>query len=212
MSSAMQSVACRGPRMALSTPQARWATRAGLALGAHQGGGERRLALGQAVRRLGEQRARQRVDAHQLAAQGTRFRYASRIWSLRQLASSRVAMTAWPSSGAGCARRCPAQVVVEQAGQLHGQRAGAARARVPQVGPGGGGDGAPVHSAVLVKALVLRQHQRVRSAGEMSASRTQAPRRACASVRTRSIGSPWRSRISVSEGRCSARTASKLCA
>src|SRR2546429_4236622 len=42
---------------------------------------------------------------------------------------------------------------------LHGDGAGAARALVPEVAPGGGGHGGPVHAAVLVEALVLAEHQ-----------------------------------------------------
>jgi hypothetical protein len=57
-----------------------------------------------------------------------------------------------PLAQVGCVR------AVEQARQLHGQGAGTARALVPQIAPSGGRGGAPVHPAVLVKALVFRQH------------------------------------------------------
>ena len=49
---------------------------------------------------------------------------------------------------------------VEQAGQLHRQGAGTARALVPKVAPGSGRHRLPVHPAVLVKAPVFTQHQR----------------------------------------------------
>ena len=52
------------------------------------------------------------------------------------------------------------EIVVEQAGELHGDGGRATRLFVPEVGPSCCRDRLPVNATVLVKALVFGQHQR----------------------------------------------------
>jgi hypothetical protein len=129
---------------------------------AHQRGGDRRLARVQPVRGLAEQRAREGVNAGDLAAKWHQVEVGLQDLVLAPVGFQaqrrrRLADLARHAAPAGAAR----VVLVEQAGQLHGQRAGAARAAVPQVAEGGRSHGAPIDAAVLIKATVLRQHQRL---------------------------------------------------
>ena len=92
---------------------------------------------------------------------GTELRYASRISLFFQRASSRVAVTAWPSFWPTLRPpRGRAQAVVDQAGELHRQGRRAARSRVPDVAPGARRHRLPVDAAVLPEAPVLAQHDR----------------------------------------------------
>ena len=68
--------------MSRSTPQARLVTTAERGIGAaHQGGGHGGLAVVQPVRGFAEQRAAEGIDATSSPRNGTRLRWASRIWS-----------------------------------------------------------------------------------------------------------------------------------
>ena len=105
---------------------------------AHQGGGQRRFAVVQAVGGLGKQGARQCVHAHQFAAQ----RHQVEV-GLQDLVLAPAGFEPRGHHGLAelLAQAAPAgaqaQILIQQAGQLHGERAGATRLGVPQVGPGG---------------------------------------------------------------------------
>ncbi len=126
---------------------------------AHQRRGHGRLARVQPARRLAEQRARKRIDAHDLAAERHRVEV-----GLQDLVLAPVALQLRGRHGLadllreGASAVGAAQVFVEQARQLHRDGRGAARARVPQVGPRGRRHRAPVDAAVLVEPPVLAQH------------------------------------------------------
>ena len=127
---------------------------------AHQRCCHRGFAVVQAVGRLVEQRAAEGINAHQLAAKRHEVEVSLQDLVLapapvQHLGSHRLAQLLHHGAPAGAL----APVPVEQTGQLHGDGAGPARALVPQVAPGGGRRGAPVHAAVLKKALVLAEHQ-----------------------------------------------------
>lgn len=138
---------------------------------AHQGRCHGGLARIEPARRLAEQRSRERVDAHDLAAK----RHGVEV-GLENLVLAPVALQLRGRHGLAdllgeaAPARAAAQVVVEQARQLHRDGRRAARARVPQVAPRGRRHGAPVDAAVLVEAPVLAQHhgraQRGRNVGQ----------------------------------------------
>jgi hypothetical protein len=129
----------------------------------HQGGGHGRLARVQAMGGFAKQRAAQGVQADDLAAK----RHQVQV-GLQNLVFAPAPLQ--HLRGHGLAQllhyRAPARSLaqiahlraIEQARQLHGDGAGAARALVPQIAPGRCRHAAPVHAAVLVKALVFRQH------------------------------------------------------
>ena len=128
---------------------------------AHQRRRQRRLARIEPVRRLAEKRARQCIDADDLAAErhGVEVGLQDLVLAPAALQPLRRDRLAELLRQAAAAAAAP-QVVVEQAGELHRDRRGAARARVPQVAPGRGGHRAPVDAAVFVEALVFAQHHR----------------------------------------------------
>ena len=142
---------------------------------------------------------------------GTALRYASRISLFFHAASSRVAVTAWPSfwatlrPPAGRARPSssrPASCIV---------RVDAPRVRVsirlPQALRAAAPQSTPLCSQKRRSSL---RTIAVSNAGEISASGTQARRRTSLSTRSVWIGTPWRSSRVMSEGRCAAFTAAKL--
>ena len=145
---------------------------------AQQGGGQRRLVRVQPSSVLAEQRLRQGFDADHLAAPRHRVQVrlqdlalAPRRFQPRRFEGLRhLDRHAAPAGGAR-------QVGVEQAGELHRQRRGAAGASAPGVGPGALGDGAPVDAGVLVEAPVLAQHHGAQQGGRHGVERQprQAP-------------------------------------
>ena len=132
----------------------------------HQGSGHGRLALVEPVRGLAKQRAGQCIDAHQLTPERHEIEVGLQDLVLapapvQHLGGHRLAQLLHHRAPA----RALAPVAIEQAGQLHGEGAGPARAQVPQVAPGSGRCGAPVHPAVLIKAFVLAEHQGLAQGG-----------------------------------------------
>jgi len=124
------------------------------------------------VRGLAKQAAAERIDAHQLTPEGQQVQV-----GLQDLVLAPLALQL--RGGHGLAQLLPhaaplvagAPVLVQQAGQLHGDGAGPARAAVPQLAPGGGRHGLPVHAAVGVEALVLADQQRQAQRGRGIAER-----------------------------------------
>ena len=145
-----------------STLQARCVTWAGLALGA------RTSAAAMAASRLSspwggfaKQRAAQRVYAHQLAPERHQVQVGLQNLVLAPAALQPLGRYGLPQLLRHAAPAAAAlQVLVQQPGQLHGDGGCTAGFVVPQVGPGRGRYGPPVHAAVLVKAFVLAQNQR----------------------------------------------------
>ena len=127
---------------------------------AHQGSGNGCFLHVQPVRGLAEQAARQRIDAHDLAAK----RHQVQV-GLQNLVLAPAAFQ--PLRGHGLAQllghaataAALAPVLVQQTGKLHGDGAGPARAAVPQIAPSSGRDSSPVHTAVGIETLVFTQHQ-----------------------------------------------------
>ena len=126
-----------------------------------QCGGNGGLALVEAMRRLVEQRARQRIDAHQFAAK--RHDIEIGLQNL-VLAPAPVEHLRGHRLADLLHHRAPARplppVAIEQPGKLHGDGARPARALVPEIAPGRSGHRTPVHAAVFKEALVLAHHQR----------------------------------------------------
>ncbi|MCY1291164.1 hypothetical protein D9M70_403420 [compost metagenome] len=129
---------------------------------AHQRHRQRRFARIEPFRVLAEQHLRQRRQPDQFAAE----RHQVQV-RLEDLVLAPAAFQHRRARGladllreaAPLRRRAgPAQVVVQQSGQLHGQRRGAARTRVPQVGPRRRSHALPVDAAMRIEALVFRQH------------------------------------------------------
>ena len=125
----------------------------------HQRRRHRGLPRVESMRRFAEQRARQRIDADDLAAKRhcvevrlQHLVFAPAAFQLRgRYRLPDFLREASPTT------RAP-QVVVEQAGQLHGDGRGAARFRVPQIAPRGRRCRTPVDAAVFVETLVFAQH------------------------------------------------------
>ena len=128
---------------------------------AHQRAGDGGFALVQPVRRLAKQRAAQRVNADQLAAK--RHQVQVRLQNL-VLAPALLQYLRGKGLADFLRHAAPAvagaQIVVQQAGQLHAQGGRAPGFGVPQIGPRRAGHRPPVHAAVFVKPLVFAEHQR----------------------------------------------------
>ena len=127
---------------------------------AHQCHRHRCLAGVQAVGGLAKQGAAQGVNAHQLALEWHQVQVGLQnlVFTpvpLQQLRRYGLLQLLHHTAPAGATF----QVIVQQAGQLHGDGGGATCFAVPQVGPGRSRGCLPVHAAVFVKAFVFTQHQ-----------------------------------------------------
>ena len=159
----IERIATRGLRLAHFLKHATGALRHERWLGvgcAHQSGGNRGLAVVQTVRGLVEQRARQRVDPHQLAAKRHQVEIGLENLVLAPAPIEHLRGHRLPDFlHHGASARTLPPVAFQQSGELHGDGAGTARALIPEIAPGRGRHRAPIHATVLKKALVLAQHQ-----------------------------------------------------
>ena len=128
---------------------------------AHQHRGHGGFARVEAMGGLAEQRARQRVDAHQFAAK--RHQVQIGLEDL-VLAPAPVEHLGGHALAELLHQRAPARaalpVTIDQAGQLHADGACAARALVPQPAPGRRRHCSPIDAAVFIEPLVFAEHQR----------------------------------------------------
>ena len=142
----------------------------------HQSGGDGGFAKVQPVGGLAKQAAAQRIDAHQLASKRHQVEVGlqdlvlapAAFKPLRRHRLTKLLRHRPPTS-------ITLEIVVEQAGELHGDGGGTARLLVPEVGPGCCRDRLPINATVLVKALVFGQHQRGSQRGGNVGQRNPAP-------------------------------------
>ena len=118
------------------------------------------LGVVQPVGGLAKQAARQRIDAHQLAPERHQVEVGLQdlVFAPRAFQLARGEHLPDFLAPAAPARAQP-QLVVDQAGELHGDGGGAACVLVPQPAPGGRRGGRPVDAGVFVEAPVFAQQQ-----------------------------------------------------